>query len=83
MVIWLTETLALLCGFIDVDFSRDDGPKLDKEMVEICVTKVLRGRSRGREERAVGRRYRGERQRQRGMAFNCCCAAASPAASGR
>ena len=80
---WLTKTLALLCGFINVYFGRDDSPKLDKEVVEVCVTKVLRGR---REE--VGERHwdrektrkggtevegRMEREHSTGVQLPLCC----------
>ena len=40
-VMGLTKALALLCGFIDVNFGRDDGPKLYEEVVEVCIAKVL------------------------------------------
>ena len=38
----LTEALALLSDLVNVDLGRDDSAKLHKEMVEVCVPKVLR-----------------------------------------
>ena len=38
-----TKTLALLSGLVDVDFGRNNVPKLNEQMVQICVPKVLCG----------------------------------------
>ena len=38
-----TKTLALLSGLINVDFGRNDGSKLNKQVVEICITEILWG----------------------------------------
>ena len=37
----LTETLALVGDFVNVDLGTHDGPKRHKQMIEISVSKVL------------------------------------------
>ena len=37
----LTETLALVGDFVNVDLGAHDGPKRHKQMIEISVSKVL------------------------------------------
>ena len=41
MLVLLTEALALLSDFVDVDLGRDDCAKLHKQMVEVSIPKVL------------------------------------------